>query len=352
MQKALVICLDGTWKTPLDDTNVTRVVRAILPYDSVGAPQIVYYDQGVGTGGGLTELVLGGALGIGLEKQIKLAYQFLSVNYNEGDRILIFGFSRGAFAARSLAALVTSLGLPSRGQLYLIPSILAAYRDGRRKGMQRLVVDELIENLGAMRPSMADRSELICPAIDFLGLWDTVGTLGIPFRGLKWIGSHRYNYHVVAINSGIRRVYQALALNEKRRIFNHTIINTKDKLSDGQIVEQRWFLGQHSSVGGGDGPDTERSSRPFLWIISKASALLHLNEEWLERWVTNLRPIATWESLYGIDQALEQLGSLTRRLRIDPTEVLDESVYEIFGGYANLPAEIRKAFPAAPAMSS
>src|SRR5688572_30909999 len=100
--RRLVVCLDGTWKSADDKgaSNVVRLMRAVAPEGGDGADQVVFYDKGVGTGGFVDRLT-GGAFGSGLEANVKDAYIFLGNNWQEGDEIYLFGFSRGAFTARS-----------------------------------------------------------------------------------------------------------------------------------------------------------------------------------------------------------------------------------------------------------
>ena len=112
MSKRIVISSDGTWNRPdqKNPTNVIKMARAILPTAPDGKCQVVFYDQGVGTGKRLDRW-LGGAFGQGLEKNVEDAYRFLMHNYDEGDEIYLFGFSRGAFTARSTVGMIRNSGL-------------------------------------------------------------------------------------------------------------------------------------------------------------------------------------------------------------------------------------------------
>jgi uncharacterized protein (DUF2235 family) len=119
--KRLIVCCDGTWNdadSTAEFTNVVRIARAIAPnatIDRQTVPQIVYYHSGVGTGGDLWERLLGGALGLGLSRNVRDAYAFLANNYCDGDEVFLFGFSRGAYTARSIAGLVGWAGLIHKG---------------------------------------------------------------------------------------------------------------------------------------------------------------------------------------------------------------------------------------------
>ncbi|EAW36794.1 DUF2235 domain-containing protein, partial [Lyngbya sp. PCC 8106] len=128
--KRLVVCCDGTWQKLNNPypTNVVKIAQAIKTIASDGVPQIVFYDEGIGSEGGL-DLLLGGAFGQGIDKNIQDGYRFLCLNYNEGDEIYLFGFSRGAYTVRSLAGLIYNSGLLSRPYIRLASQAYELYRD-------------------------------------------------------------------------------------------------------------------------------------------------------------------------------------------------------------------------------
>lgn len=268
MNKALIVCCDGTWNTPDQKgqpTNVTKITRAILPRAADGTVQSVYYDEGVGTGNRLDRF-LGGTLGVGLGTNVQQAYRFLALNYEPGDRIVMFGFSRGAFTVRSLAGLVNLVGLLRKGDLDKMAEVWTYYRTKP--------ADRRPE---ALDPAwIADR-----PGVDLLGVWDTVGSLGIPGNVFGAIGRRRHEFHDVTLGAKVRRAYQALAIDEHRRNFLPAVWDTS-KVAEGQQVEQVWFAGAHSNVGGGYA-DRMLSDQAFLWMIEKARPLLAFDEEYLAR---------------------------------------------------------------------
>ena len=221
-----------------------------------GTAQVVFYDSGVGTEGGWTSRIWGGAFGKGINKDIEDAYRFLMLNYEPGDDIFLFGFSRGAFTARSTAGLLRNSGLLRKPHAARFKDALDLYRRP----------DAHPDSDEAQRFRQAYAQEV---EIAFIGVWDTVGALGVPgFRGLRF-RKKLYAFHDVELSGRVRRGYQALALDERRKPFAPSIWEAKPK--DGQVVEQVWFAGVHSAVGGGN-RDTGLSGVAFLWMKEKAES--------------------------------------------------------------------------------
>ena len=248
--KRLICCLDGTWNRPDQDgnpTNVTELMRAIRPTDAAGNPQVVFYDKGVGTGGPVDRL-LGGMFGKGLDEQIRGAYRFLVHNYAPGDEIYLFGFSRGAFSARSLGGMIGEMGLLADERTVTTQAVWRAYQRPRgERGRPAALA-------GIRRHARVD------VRIRALGVWDTVGALGIPYSLLTWRLRRRHRFHDVGLGDHIDRSFHALAIDERRGPFSPTLwrgdARSGHALADagatvGPIVEQCWFAGVHSDVGGG-----------------------------------------------------------------------------------------------------
>ena len=267
--KRLVICCDGTWNSPETRhvTNVARTARALLPADPQGVQQIVFYDWGVGSDG---RKVMGGMIGAGLDKNIQDAYRFLVHNYAHGDEIYLFGFSRGAYTVRSLAGFVRKAGLLRKSKARLIPD---AYRLYRRRGAPDS------EAARAFRSAHAREIR-----ITFVGVWDTVGALGIPSRILKAITrNRRYAFHDTSLGEVIRHACHAVAIDEKRIDFKPTL--WKRAPGPRQTIEQQWFAGVHGDVGGGY-PETGLSDIALSWMWSRAAALgLAFNRAYARRHV-------------------------------------------------------------------
>jgi len=313
MGKLLVVCCDGTWNTPDQrgrPTNVTKMARAISPRAADGTAQIVHYDEGVGTGNAVDRF-MGGTLGVGLGRNVQRAYRFLALNYEPGDRLALFGFSRGAFTVRSLAGLVNLAGLLRKGDLDRMPAVWAHYRT---KPAER--------RADALDPAWSEGRQ---PSVALLGVWDTVGALGIPSGPLRHFGRRRYEFHDVTLGHKTKAAFQALAIDEHRRNFPPAIWDTHAIAPD-QQVEQVWFAGAHSNVGGGY-PDAVLSDQAFLWMVNKARPLVTFDEDYLARRVEVLQADkAAGAVINSVGGLWRLLGRAFRPIGGDPSESLHPSV--------------------------
>ena len=244
MGKRLAIFCDGTWNSAdqaRDDvpcpTNVLKLALQVARSDGA-TRQLVHYGQGVGTGNSVDKLT-GGAFGHGLEDNLFAAYRFLMLNYEAGDELFLFGFSRGAYTARSLAGMIRKCGILSPRWASKYHAALALYRDQQHPDQRSPA--EFRESF-----SLAGDGDI---PIRFIGVWDTVGSLGVPVRGLRWLTASKYRFHDVELSGTVRNACQALAIDERRAPFRDTRWAYKPK--PGQVVQQRWFCGAHSDVGGG-----------------------------------------------------------------------------------------------------
>lgn len=240
-KKRLVVCLDGTWNDQDSEstiTNVVKIMRCVKAHDAKGNPQVTFYDAGVGTGNKLDRL-MGGAFGKGLEDNVLDGYRFLANNYEPDDEIFIFGFSRGAYTARTLAGLVCKFGLMTKTNLYRVGEAWRCF-----KAQQDLPAD-----------LMAAQHDV---RVECLGVWDTVGALGIPETVLDKVGltskqKKKYRFLDITLSSKVRCAFHAIAIDEKRAPFRPTLWQKKigEELTPGRVVEQVWFPGVHSDLGGG-----------------------------------------------------------------------------------------------------
>lgn len=313
--KTLIVCCDGTWNHPDQGggpTNVVKMSRAVSPFGEGGRPQVVYYDEGVGTGH-FMDRFLGGTVGLGLNRNVQQAYQFLVRNYEHGDKIVMFGFSRGAFTVRSLAGLIGKFGLLRKGDLDKLNILYELYRKGTD--------DELEANKIKVEAH---------PDIDFLGVWDTVGTLGIPVGAFRWIGKSWYDFHDVKLNAKVKHACHAMAVDERRGPFRPTRWKTftpekGSLLAPDQTVWQVWFSGVHSNVGGGY-PDRVLSDLAFLWMADQARPFLSFDEDYLQRKVERLRDGAWGFMEDSRKKHWKLFPQHTRVLGEDPTERVHRSV--------------------------
>jgi uncharacterized protein (DUF2235 family) len=273
--KRLVLCCDGTWNSADQEsngepcpTNVVRLGYRVAKRDAAGVPQIVYYDQGVGTGNSIDRLT-GGAIGQGLDDNIYDAYRFLVCNYEPGDQLYFFGFSRGAFTARSVVGMARKCGILAAKHARQYVGATALYRDPDRPS-----------DPGPVQ----FRTEYCCYgnadlAVKFIGVWDTVGALGIPLRGLRWLTKEKYSFHDTELSGAVQNACHALAVDEHRKPFEPAIWEYKPKPP--QQVEQVWFCGAHSDVGGGyerkpkgsgQGLEPQLADLSLDWMIARARA--------------------------------------------------------------------------------
>lgn len=250
MAKKVVICSDGTWNKREDgnekNTNIARLYDVLKVNDK----QIGFYDAGIGTG---MYRYLGGATGLGISKNIKQCYEYLVNHYDEGkgDEIYLFGFSRGAYTVRSLAGFVYRCGVLRQEHSGLIDHCYSLYRDKNVAAMQE--IKETKASGGNIR---------------MMGVWDTVGALGIPVNWINQFNPFFHKFHDTKLNESIKFGYHVLAIDDDRKTFSPAMWD-ENAIAKNQTIEQVWFSGDHSDVGGGY---TERGlpDITFDWMISKA----------------------------------------------------------------------------------
>jgi len=251
MSKRIIFCADGTWDSPQNKTNVYKISQAIV----VSPDQLPFYDDGVGSDGLPIERLAGGAMGLGLFQKIKDGYTKIAHAYDQGDDLFIFGFSRGAYTARSLAGMIAICGLPTQPfDANLVNTAFNAYRNQAQR-------DTLLASLAPY--GMFDAK------IRMVGVWDTVGALGIPaaFGGVDDI---LYGFLSVSLHPDVQNAYHAMAIDERRREFPPTLWNSPP--APGQTLEQIWFGGVHCDVGGGYA-QTGLSDITLSWMMNKANQL-------------------------------------------------------------------------------
>ena len=242
--KRIVLCFDGTWNKPADEnlpsaqqveTNVRRFYESLKETGTDGAKQVKWYDEGVGTH--WYDQFIGGAIGTGLEVNIVQGYEFLAKNYEGGDEVYVLGFSRGAYTARSLVGMVRNCGL--------IEAKHVALRVGIAYGIYR-TRDDGPDSMTAKLFRSSFCREI---RIKFIGVWDTVGALGIPHDIVKGLNMKFYEFHDTELSGIVENAYHAAAVDEHRQDYDVCLWNPQSK--PGQTMEQRWFIGAHCDVGGG-----------------------------------------------------------------------------------------------------
>jgi uncharacterized protein (DUF2235 family) len=288
--RRLVVCSDGTWKSAesKEPTNVVIFAQALPGVAPDGIEQRHFYDPGVGTGS-FIDRVSGGAFGSGLSENVKDAYGWLVTNYEPGDEIFLVGFSRGAYTVRSAAGLIRKCGLLRREHADRIRAAYDLYRQRDRSPDS--------DEARAFRERFSRAVE-----IAFLGVWDTVGSLGVPLVGLRLLTRLPYRFHDTELTGIVKRAYHAVAIDERRRAFDPALWTNAPK--PGQQIEQVWFAGVHSNIGGGY-PDRGLSDIALLWMIDRARAAgLSFKDEYLEARVKPNEAGTLYNSLTGAYLAL------------------------------------------------
>ncbi len=271
--KKLIVCCDGTWNTPTEmdrglpsPTNVVKLYNALARDNT----QLPYYHPGVGTGRNWWDKIAGGGTGEGLDQNIKSAYRWLGTHYSPGDQIFVFGFSRGAYTVRSLCGLITKQGLLDLSANMnpadvwkRVDEVFAAYR---------MRNDFTNPNGYPFHNGRPGQSAKETTPIFFIGVWDTVGALGLP-EDLALLGlfdnPNNYRFHDTALSPMVAHARHAVALDERRATFAPTLWSRFDPAKTKLI--QLWFPGVHGDVGGGY-VETGLSDAALKWMMEEAEA--------------------------------------------------------------------------------
>ncbi|HRP11023.1 MAG TPA: DUF2235 domain-containing protein [Terricaulis sp.] len=315
-RKRIVVCMDGTWQSLRQDrpTNIALIARSVAHKETVkngaGEPdyihQIVIYTQGVGANVGALpgrsffslamsrfNRLAGGVFGEGLEDGILDAYMRLCFNYEEGDEIYIFGFSRGAFAARRLAGLINTSGILSRQYIHLAWEAYTLYHnapsrrasDGAREEHEK-EARRFRENFGkgGRTPDGTRTKRGDPPLITFLGVFDTVVQrgLGDVVASITAWGRNRYELKNFVICPNVIAARHAVAVDERRRAFpltpweqiaeSNEMMRKKLNKPERTYYYQRWFVGTHGDVGGGEEKST-LSALALKWMAEGAAEM-------------------------------------------------------------------------------
>lgn len=307
MGKRIVFCADGTWDAPGKDTNVYKLFRGL----TTTSEQVPYYDDGVGSDGLLVQKLTGGAFGFGLYQKIKDGYTKLAHAYEKDDQLYIFGFSRGAYTARSLAGMIAVCGLPTEN--FTDDMVETAFNAYRNKEQRAALLAELNSSFAMYDAKMT-----------MVGVWDTVGSLGIP-AAFGSVSPLLYGFLDTSLHKDVLHAYQALAVDERREQFPPTLWTSQPE--PGQTLEQVWFCGVHCDVGGSYPDDSNGSALSDLtlaWMVDRAAGLgLTFDPAFRQRYT--LPANQAW-ALDTKHESWEILWGLPRRRSIDDHGVLSDSV--------------------------
>jgi uncharacterized protein (DUF2235 family) len=293
MSKNIIVCSDGTGNTTIKGrgTNVFKLYEATSLNGT--APQIAFYDDGVGTEQLKFLKLIGGAFGYGLARNVRRLYADLARSYQPGDKIFLFGFSRGAFTVRTLCGLIATCGIPNSEHyatddqlVHAVHEAYATYRkkyfrfSGIRKTWTRANRDSVITTkkrrhavvrklVAAYRRKHRPHSDV---PVEFIGVWDTVAAYGFPVDGIadfwnEFIYPFKFTDH--CLHPCVRKARQALAIDEERRTFSPELWDERDEIAGSERIEQVWFAGVHSNIGGGY-PKQGMSLITMDWMIGHA----------------------------------------------------------------------------------
>ena len=311
----IAIFCDGTWNSPTmkQPTHVARLFEKTRRTNA----QHTHYFEGVGTGGGEVNLfakalmkVGGGAFGWGLNENIKQAYAALCDQYEVGDEIFIFGFSRGAYTARSLAGMIRKCGIVANSTPDALDEAFRLYRkpgienhpdalhvlQARRKLSPRFATSDQDMNWRAVTPWRDDPAQMHKVEIAYMGIWDTVGSLGVPaplLGPVATVWNSKYRFHDTLLTSMVKSARHAVALDERRVFYRpalwdnleasrgHAGLNKGDR-STTRAYQQVWFTGTHAIVGGSAPKARALTGQSMLWIAEGAQkAGLDINMDYL-----------------------------------------------------------------------
>ncbi len=275
MPKNIVVFSDGTNQEG-GKGNPSNVYKLFNMVEDRTEKQIAFYDRGLGTD---WRRVTGNAFGAGISENILECYQFIFENYQAGDQIYLFGFSRGAFTVRSLSGFLHYFGILPKSRPELIKRAYDIYKnknDEKRKKDANAFIE---------------KHHTQWTKIKFIGVWDTVGALGMPIEWLD-VGVNtlfKHEFHDTRISGAVEAGYHALSIDDDRLVFHPTLWDEEnigkisywengERKEKDQIVEQVWFVGAHTDIGGGFEPLAKGKSKakaslsdiPFEWLLGKS----------------------------------------------------------------------------------
>ncbi|OLN93968.1 hypothetical protein CCHL11_03477 [Colletotrichum chlorophyti] len=381
--KRLIVCCDGTWMNSQSGyvkptlwnpkgqlqipSNVTRISRCFRRKCSDGRVQVIEYESGVGTGSNTLDTLTGGAFGIGLAERVRNIYSFLCANYCDGDEIILVGFSRGAYIVRSVAGMIADLGLLTReGVEHFWPIFKDMenwmnhdYRDefptvpfdNKPKG--ELAADQYrarLEKLGMTRVRQEDgNGEII--KVKAVGVWDTVGSLGIPQISLLnkigiYASNREYRFWDTSLSDRVEHAFQALALDETRYSFQPAVWERLEANRLSTDLRQVWFPGNHANCGGG-WPDQGMANITLAWMMDQLASIgVEFDSHALERCVQQSNSFYEAQKEAGAKWAMEPIYSQNHPLRpwgLGAIQKTSNLLYSLAGRMPRSPGLYRRA---------
>jgi uncharacterized protein (DUF2235 family) len=360
MPRNLLICLDGTSNEP--ETGATNVAR-LFGMAVSDANQLTYYDPGVGTMGSRGAATQAGAaltrtggllFGHGIKQNLEESYGWLMSTYKSGDRIFIVGFSRGAYTAVALAGMLRTVGLLHPGAENLVPYAVKMYAQHGKSKSPTKVQDQKFFGVRSDFNSTFGNSDFpgrFEPQVDFLGLWDTVKTVGWFNWKARFEQAH---WPFTRILTNVRQARLALAIDERRRPFAEYRFSAEQVSKRPDKLREMWFAGVHSDVGGQYPDDHDLSDVALAWIADEAhSCGLRLRPAVYDDFVGAPLPQPAPQDKAlgkihhnGAGWAVLGLGWRTRRIL--PGDAIHPSVLHRIAATKNGPSPYRPPIPVTP----
>lgn len=353
MRKNIAIFCDGTWQSLSQryPTNVTNLARCVAPETQAGAlttvAQVVFYDDGVGVGEGVLDPIVrlvGGGLGVGLDRKIARCYEYLCLNYEPGDHVFIFGFSRGAYTARSLSGLLRKCWILRKSEISRVDEAMTRYRSGELDDPEAVAFKaqycyptEPFLQARAVDPKQAAAAiDSLTAHVQYVGVWDTVGALGIPptLPYAPYV-NRRYRFHDLKLSRFVVSARHAVSIDERRKSFAPTLWDNIKDLNDNagaagaphdaRPYQQSWFPGRHSGVGGGEN-DGGLCISAMLWIADGAArAGLGFDQAAIQSFAGKANPRAPFvaEDMSLTSRLIRLTGMADRDGPGDPDDISD-----------------------------
>lgn len=325
MPKRIIVCCDGTWQASDSGTegypsNVAKLSRMIAPVGKTanGDPidQVVFYQAGVASGNvGWFEKRVQGAFGDGLDAHVIECYHFIATNWYPGDEICLFGFSRGAYTARAIGWTLTQMGMLKPVDLEHFPWLYRYFKehhdtivfgpDSESDELKEWTKSKL-NNQG--KPLRTLKTAPAKVNIEVVGVWDTVGSLGLPES--IWTKMFNLNkglqFYNTALNSNIKHAFQALALDEHRGAFTPTLWYLEPEFKGKVDLRQCWFPGYHCDIGGGWYTSAAENQRnidnySLAWMCDQIDGLVSFDLEAAGLTIQKVEPTAAWSGFMTAD---------------------------------------------------
>ncbi len=347
VSKTIFILLDETGNSLLKHrdieglSNVAKMARALHSNEQ----QCIYYDPGANTGG-YSGGMIDGMFAANLYAKLQQAYVFLVDNYQPGDKLILMGFGRGAYTVQILAGVVGEIGIVRKKYKAVLDNVFYAYRSSNKTKSKPL-----------LEAKIARLSQHFChpdKEIHFLGVWDTVGLVGMPVRFMQCLSKRYIGLLDGRLPTQVVHAYQALAIDEKRRVLKPVMWQFDADYcpaKQGRDIEQRWFSGNHSDIGGGY-LNSRLSDESLRWMLEKLQHSvdsLAIDQGFVEPILANCQTSYAITDLHDSYSGIYQLQLRCRR-KVNLTssavngfksfETIDDSVCQRYSQSDYLPVNI------------